>query len=60
MELVQIGSLAASTAEPCQIRKEAALRRPPRVTRFTWFASVPWACFFVRGVILLIKSVLTH
>ena len=36
MKPVTTGSLAAEAVEPCQVRKEAALRRLFRVPRTTW------------------------
>lgn len=36
MNPVTTGSLAAEAVEPCQVRKEAALRRIFRVPRITW------------------------
>ena len=36
MNPVTTGSLAAEAVEPCQVRKEAALRRLFRVPRTTW------------------------
>ncbi len=36
MRLVTTGSLVAEAVEPCQVRKEAALRRFFRVPRTTW------------------------
>jgi hypothetical protein len=47
MRPVVTGSLAARAVEPGQIRKEAALRRLPRVPRITWWPSVSWThCHF--------------